>query len=61
MILELTDNQAWNLYFEIGKAIERHKANIERYAAMQCQQAVQVEEKKLQSLEQIRKKIKVEV
>lgn len=61
MILELTKEEAWNLYFEIGKAIERHKANIEKYQSMQCHQAVQVEENKLQSLEQIRKKINVEV
>ena len=61
MILELTKDEAWNLYFEIGKAIDRHKANIQRYAAMKCQQAVQVEESKLQSLEEIKKKINVEV
>lgn len=61
MILDLTKDEAWNLYFEIGKAIDRHKSNIQRYDAMQCHQAVQVEENKLQSLEQIRKKINVEV
>lgn len=61
MILELTKDEAWNLYFEIGKAIDRHKSNIQRYAAMKFQQAVQVEESKLQSLEEIKKKINVEV
>ena len=61
MILDLTKDEAWNLYFEIGKAIDRHKSNIQRYAAMKCQQAVQVEESKLQSLEEIKKKINVEV
>lgn len=61
MILDLTKDEAWNLYFEIGKAIDRHKSNIQRYDAMKCQQAVQVEESKLQCLEEIKKKINVEV
>lgn len=57
MILELTKDEAWDLYFEIGKAIERHKSSIEKYKSMLCHQAIQVEEKKIQSLEAIRKKI----
>lgn len=60
MLEQLTKDELWDLYFELGKAIERHKFNIEQYEDMKCYQAIEVEKKKIESLESIRKKIQLD-
>ena len=56
--MELSKEECIELYFDLGKSIERHKEKLENYQNIKLSQGVDFEQARIKCLSEIRNKIK---